>query len=61
MLMVAFAWSRNAVMVEKTCAMPGVFACDQVDFLKYAQRTERDVLQIADRCGNQIKSRGSAL
>ncbi len=45
-------------MVEQFAGMARVFAGDQVDFAEDAEGAESNILQVADRRGNDIKSAG---
>src|SRR5277367_2493548 len=47
---------RNSVMIEQFAGLARVFAGDAVHFLQRPQRAERDILEIADRRGHDVKS-----
>ena len=49
--------SRNAVVVEQLLRPACVFARDKIRFLENAQSAQRDVLQVADGRGDEIKRR----
>jgi hypothetical protein len=45
----------DLVLAEEDLGMPGVLAGDHVDFLQDPKRAQRDVLEIADRGGDEIQ------
>ena len=52
---------RDAVVIQQLLGLTCVFAGDQVDSLEHAQGAQRDVLEIADRSGDQVeRARGRA-
>ena len=58
MLIIAVMTSEggmNIVMTEKHAARARVFGKDQISLLEHAQGAERDVLEVPDRRGNDIK------
>src|SRR5262245_18599927 len=58
MLVVARSWLLDAMVRQQSCGVPCVLACDQVHLAQYTQRSERDVFQVANRCGDHIKRAG---
>jgi len=42
-------------MGEELLRVPRVFARDQISFLEHAERSKRDVFQVADGSGNEIE------
>jgi hypothetical protein len=57
-LMKAERWSRNAVMSEQPSRAAGVLRSDQIDRSKHPKSPERDVLQVADGCGDHEQRAG---
>ena len=56
-LVIAGSAGRDAVMVEQFLRLPGIFAGNHVHFFEHAQCPQRDVLEIADRCGHEVQRR----
>src|SRR3979411_727384 len=53
---VADGAGRDAVVVKQLLGLPGVFAGDYIHLLEYTYGPQRDVLQISDWRGDEIKS-----
>ena len=51
---------RDRVVLEEPRGPAGVFCGDERHFPQHAKRPERDVLQVADRCGDHIEDAGHA-
>ena len=46
-------------MIQQLSSMPGILTQYHVRFFEYAQRPQRDILEIANRSGDKIQRAGS--
>ena len=51
---VAYGGLSNLVMIQKNLGVAGVLAGDLIHFAKDAEGSQGDVLQVADRCSDQV-------
>jgi len=50
MFVIADQRFRNVVVVQQLLGMASVFASDEVNFFQDAERPQRNVFEVADRC-----------
>src|SRR5947199_3753909 len=61
MLVIADRRLTDAVVMQQFPRLACVLAGDGISLLKHAQRTQRDVFQVADRSRDEVERAGHAL